>query len=232
VTSKHADSLPTAGGLPAARLRLIRLSVAAALAFLAGFVTFLLVAWNDAGTPGLADYLSELGAPNTPGAGPYRLAVLCVAAAAALVALAWRLRAPALSAAAYLALGAAMFVLSAAVPCAAGCPIPIRDGLSTLPNFVHFSVSGLAFALAIGAMLSAGSAGVEPRLRWVSSAAARAAVVLYGILAGLMFVFGHGLANGLAERALAVVCLTWLAWAAVRLCRQSLVSEAFGQPPP
>lgn len=199
-------------------LRSIRLAVTAGLAFLAGFVTLLLLAWSAAGSPGLGDYLSELGAPGAPGAGPYRLAVLCVAVATALIALAWRLRLPGVGAAAYLALSSAMFVVSAAVPCAAGCPIPIRDGFSTLPNFVHFSVSGLAFALAIGAMLAVGSADVEPRLRRLSSLAARAAVVVYGILAGLMFVFGHGLANGLVERTLAVVCLAWLAWAAVRLC--------------
>jgi hypothetical protein len=219
VTSKQQDPVPTAGASPA-NFAVIRVSVAIALAFLAGFVAFLLLAWSDAGTPGLAEYLSEMGATGAPGAGPYRLAVICVAVAAALVALAWRLRAPGVGAAAYLALGSAMFVVSAAVPCASGCPIPIRDGVSTLPNFVHFSVSGLAFALAIGAMLMVSAADVEPRLRRISSAAARTAMVLYGILAALMLVFGRGLANGLVERSLAVVCLAWVAWAAVRICHR------------
>lgn len=206
------------GVLSVTRLRLIRLAVTGGLFFLAGFVTFLLISWNDAGSPGLANYLSELGATAAPGADPYRISVLSVAAAAALVALAWRLRAPRLAAAGYLALAAASFVVSAVVPCADGCPIPVRDGFGTLPNFVHFSVSGLAFGLAIGAMVSAGGAGIEPRLRRVSSTAARTAMILYGILAGFMVVLGHGLPNGLVERSLAVVCLGWLAWAAVRLC--------------
>jgi len=206
-------------------MRAIRLFVAAALAFLAGFVTLLFIAWQRAGSPGLADYLSELGATAAPGGEPYRLAVLCVAVAAALIALAWRLRAPAVSAAGYLGLGAAMFVVSAAVPCAAGCPIPIRDGFSTLPNFVHFCASGTAFGLAIGAMAAVGSSDVDPALRRLSSAAARTAMVLFGILAGLMLAFGHGLANGLVERSLVVVCLAWLVWVAVRLCRRPVVAE-------
>lgn len=195
--------------------------MAAVLALLVGFVVLLLVGWNAAGSPGLGDYLSEFGAAGAPSAGSYRSAVLCVAGAAGLSALAWRLRAPGVAAAGYLAASGAMFVLSAGVPCSSGCPIPIRDGLTTLPNFVHFMVSALAFALAIGAMMAAGSAAGDPRLRHLSSVAARAAVVLYGVLSTLMLLFGHGLANGLIEKALAVLCLTWLAWAAVRLARSA-----------
>ncbi len=217
----------TAGAPTAARLRAIRLVVAGALAFLAGFVVLLLVAWDRSGSPGLADYLSEMGATGQFGAGAYRLAVLCVAAAAGLVALAWRLRAPAVSAAGYLALSAAMFVASATVPCAAGCPIPIRDGLSTLPNFVHFSVSAFAFALAVAAMLAVASADVDPTLARVSGIAARASMVLYGVLSGLMLVFGHALANGLVERVFAALCLGWLAWGAVRLCQRSPAWPAY-----
>lgn len=217
-----------AGASSAGRLRAIRASVATGLAFLAGFVALLLLAWRRAGSPGLGDYLSELGATGQPGAGPYRLAVLSVAVAAALVALAWRLRAPRVAAGGYLALSAAMFVVSASVPCAAGCPIPVRDGLSTLPNFVHFSVSAAAFGLAIAAMLAVGWADVDPALRRLSAAAARAAMVLYGIVSGLMLVFGHGLANGLVEKALAVLCLAWLAWAAVRLCQRPAAESPYG----
>lgn len=220
MTSTHSRSAWTGGGPSVARLLVIRLSVATALAFLVGFVALLLLAWRRAGSPDLGEYLSQLGATGQPGAATYRLAVLCVAAAAALAALAWRLRAPQVSAAGFLILGAAMFVASAAVPCAAGCPIPIRDGLSTLPNFVHFAVSGAAFAFAVGAMVGVGAADVDPTLRRASAAAARAAMVLYGVLAALMLVFGHGLVNGLVERCLAVLCLAWLAWGSVRLCQR------------
>ncbi len=220
MTSRRASESWSAKAPSAARFRQIRLVVTLALAFLTAFLALLLLAWRRAGSPGIDVYLSQLGASGQPGAGPYRLAVLCVGGATALVAVAWRLRAPAVGAAGFLGLSAAMFVVSASVPCAPGCPIPVRDGLSTLPNLVHFSVSGAAFALAVAAMSSVGAADVDPALRRRSDLAARIAMVLYGVLAALMLAFGHGLANGIVERFLAVLSLAWLTMAALALCRR------------
>lgn len=193
--------------------------LAGGLTSLVGFAALLVLAWRRAGSPGLDGYLSQLGASAQPGAGAYRLAVLCIAGAAALVGLAWRLQLPGLGVAGMLWVCSGLFVISAAVPCAAGCPIPLHDGIGTLPNFVHFAVSGGAFAAAIAAMVLAGRAPSDRLLGQVSTAAARAASVAFGALAVLMLVLGHGIAGGLAERMLATICLGWLVAGALRLCR-------------
>ncbi len=205
------------------RIGLTRLVVAAALAFLGGFAILLVLAWLRAGSPGLAGYLSQLGATGEPGAGLYRLAVLCVAGAAASMALAWRLRSPGLGAAGLLAGSAVSFVVSAGVPCAPGCPIPIRDGLTTLTNFVHFSVSGAAFALAVGAMTSVAAYYRDPVLRRMSAVASRLATILYGILSALVLLIGHSVVNGAVERLLAAVAVGWLVASGLRLCHRRVV---------
>jgi len=199
------------------RIGLTRLVVTVALGFLAAFGVLLALAWRRAGSPGVAGYLSQLGATGQPGAGLYRLAILCVAAATALTALAWWLRSPGLDAAALLAVSAVLFTVSATVPCARGCPIPVRDGWTTAANVVHFSVSAGAFGLAVGAMTSIGAAYRDPWLRRVSAAAARVATLLYTLLSGLVLVLGHAVINGLVERLLAVVAIGWLMACGVRL---------------
>jgi len=200
-----------------------RVAVAGGLSCLVGFGALLVLAWRRAGSPGLDGYLSQLGGPGQPGAATYRLAVLCIAGAAALVGLAWRLQRPGLGVAGMLWGCSGLFVISAAVPCAAGCPIPLHDGLGTPANFVHFAVSGGAFAAAVAAMVLAGRAPGDRVLRRLSTAAARTASVVFGALAVLMLVFGHGIAGGVAERVLATVCLGWLVAGAVRLCRRPRV---------
>ncbi len=198
-----------------------RIVVAAALGFLGGFVALLVLAWRQAGSAGLGEFLSELGATGHPGSGTYRLAVLCVAGGVAFVAVACWLGRPPVAAAGYLAISAGLFTVSAAVPCADGCPIPVREGLSTLPNFVHFSGSAAAFGLAVFAMTAIAQAHRDPVLRRLSTTAARVATVLFSALSISLLVFGHARVNGLIERLLAGVCLGWLVVCALRLCRRS-----------
>lgn len=199
------------------RIGLTRIVVCAALGFLGAFAALLALAWHRAGSPGLTGYLSQLGASGQAGAGAYRLAVICVAAAAALMGLAWRLRSPGLDAAGLLALSAVMFTVSATVPCAPGCPIPVRDGLTTAVNMVHFSASAGAFGLAVGAMTSVGAQYRDPVLRRVSATAARVTTVLYAVLSGLVLALGHSVVNGVVERLLALVAIGWLVACALRL---------------
>jgi len=199
------------------RIGLTRVAVTAALGFLAGFVILLVLAWDRAGSPGLGGYLSQLGATGADSAGIYRLAVLCVAAAVALMALAWWLRSPGLDAGGLLALSAVMFTMSAAVPCAEGCPIPVRDGWTTVANVVHFSASAGAFGMAIGAMTSAGAGYRDPWLRRVSATIARVTALLYGLLSSLVLILGHSVINGVVERLLAGVAIAWLVVSGLRL---------------
>ncbi|MEP6696617.1 MAG: DUF998 domain-containing protein [Pseudonocardiales bacterium] len=205
------------------RIGLTRVVVCAALACIGGFAGLLALAWRRAGSPGLAGYLSQLGASGEPSAGLYTLAVLCVAAAAALLGLAWRLRSPGLDAAGLLVLSAMMFTVSAMVPCAAGCPIPVRDGWTTAANVVHFSTSAGAFGLAISAMFSVGAHYRDPVLCRASAAVAKVATGLYGVLSTLVLVLGHSVINGLVERVLALVSIGWLVTCAVRLGHRRVV---------
>lgn len=212
--------------MPRSRLGTIgltRLLVAVAIGSLVGFTVLLWLAWRRAGSPGLAGYLSQLGATGEASAGFYRLAVLCVAGAAAAMSAAWRLRSPGLEAAGLLALSAVLFVVSAAVPCAPGCPIPIRDGLTTPANFVHFGVSAAALALAVGAMTSVGCYYRDPVLRQISAGAARVATILYGVLSALVLLVGHSVVNGTVERLLALVAVGWLVASGLRLGHRRVV---------
>jgi hypothetical protein len=205
------------------RIGLTRVVVTVALGFLAGFCVLLALAWHRSGSPGLAGYLSQLGAAGQPGAGLYRLSVLCVAAGAAMMALAWRLRSPQLDAAGLLALSAALFVVSAGVPCAQGCPIPVRDGFTTAANVAHFSASAGAFGAAVGAMTSVGAQYRDPVLRRLSAVAARVATLLYAVMSGLVLILGHSVVNGVVERLLALVALIWLVACALRLGHRRVV---------
>ncbi|MDP9240077.1 MAG: DUF998 domain-containing protein [Actinomycetota bacterium] len=205
------------------RIGLTRLVVAAALGFLGGFAILIGLAWRRAGSPGLAGYLSQLGATGAASAGLYRLAVLCVAAAAALMALAWWLRSPGLDAAGLLALSAVLFAVSATVPCAQGCPIPVRDGLTTAANVVHFAASAGAFGVALGAMGSVGAGYRDPWLRRVSATTARVATLLYAVLSTLVLIVGHSVINGVVERLLALVATGWLVTCALRLGHRRVV---------
>jgi hypothetical protein len=207
------------------KIGLTRLVLSAALAFLAGFGVLLALAWRRAGAPGFGDFLSQLGADGQPSAGYYRLAVFCVAGAAAMMALAWRLRSPGLNAAGLLALAAVCFVVSAGVPCAEGCPIPVRDGYTTAANVVHFSVSAGAFGAAVGAMASVGSYYRDPVLRRLSAVTARVATLLYGALSVLLLTAGHVPVNGILERLLALVALGWLVACALRLGHRRVVGQ-------
>jgi hypothetical protein len=156
---------------------------------------------------GLADYVSEAGVRSAPHASAYRIGILVLAAALALLAAA--LLPVARLAAAALASAAAFTVASGSVTCSDGCPLPPFER-ATGADLVHGGASILAVAVCVGTMLLlAGGAGpaVLTRPARVALAAAGPLSVSVGLA---MLVAGHGAATGVLERALLLVIAGWL----------------------
>lgn len=147
-------------------------------------------------------YLSELSGPL------YVAGVLLAALAAVLLAGAYALRRRFPSA---LALGFAALALvgSAAVPCTAGCPLPLADGIVPLQDAFHAFVSVFAFfAFAAAAALDE---------RWVISTLLFVGI---GVLFGwAVLIRSHDVVPAIAERFAAVVVVVWAVTAAIRLLR-------------
>jgi hypothetical protein len=148
--------------------------------------------------------LSELGASASPGHGWYRLGLAAGAIGTLSVAGALSPR----PGAALLFAAGALIGVATAVPCTAGCPLPVLDGMPPAQDVVHFLGAGAAFACWPAATWACARTG--PLRRW-SSRATVALLVLLALLGPLTAADRSSPLVGLSQRALALVALTWLA---------------------
>jgi hypothetical protein len=157
--------------------------------------------------PGITGYVSESGVPGAPHALLYRITLLLLALAAAAAALALR----PVAALAALALGLAVpcLLVSGAVPCSKGCPLPPYQD-ATPGDLVHAGASIAATGLCVLAVLAAATWCADGWVR-VASRIAVALTVPAGtaMLAGLLL-SGHGVLTGVLERVLLAGCLGWV----------------------
>ncbi|MEU5720486.1 DUF998 domain-containing protein [Micromonospora sp. NPDC047738] len=157
--------------------------------------------------PGLTGYVSEAGVTDSGYAGAYRIGIFALAAALLLLAAALP---PALrSAAVLLAAGGTCTVLSGAVTCSAGCPLPPFEA-ATMADLVHGGASVAATAAVVFAMLALVLAPAAGRpLRRIAGAGAALALPLSGAIALAMLVVGRGELVGVLERLLLAVAAAW-----------------------
>ncbi|MFG2108058.1 DUF998 domain-containing protein [Micromonospora chersina] len=156
---------------------------------------------------GLTGYVSEAGVTDSGYAGAYRIGVFALAAALLLLAAALP---PALrTAAALLVAGAAGTVLSGAVTCSTGCPLPPFEA-ATVADLVHGGASIAATAAVVFAMLALVLAPAAGRaLRRVAAVGAALALPLSGAVGLAMLLAGRGGLVGVLERLLLAVAAGW-----------------------
>jgi hypothetical protein len=152
-------------------------------------------------------YVSEAGVEGAPHASLYRAGIWLVAAAfALLVAPAW---ATARLASAAFALAAPATVVSGAVACSPGCPLPPFDR-PTGADLLHAGASIAALLLCGWVMLVYALRPVDSPLRRAGRAGVALAGPLLGLAAfGLVFV-GQGTFTGSVERAALLATSVWL----------------------
>ena len=157
--------------------------------------------------PGLTGYVSETGITDSGYAGAYRIGVFALGAALLLLAAALS---PALeTAAALLAVGGAGTVLSGAVTCSAGCPLPPFEA-ATVADLVHGGASVAATAAVVFAMLALVAAPAAGRLlRRIAGVGAALALPLSAAIGLAMLTVGRGSVVGVLERLLLLVAAGW-----------------------
>ncbi|MBK4349093.1 DUF998 domain-containing protein [Lacisediminihabitans changchengi] len=143
---------------PKSRRRASYFELAATVLGILAVVAALLTIWRARLSIDHDVYVSELGAPDLPTAGDFRVALLLIVVGAALIAFAARsLRSrgrlltawiPAVS----LWAAAGGFLVASQVTCTAGCPVPYGPDF-TWQDFIHTTVAVLAFAAACWGML-------------------------------------------------------------------------------
>ncbi|MEV0809757.1 DUF998 domain-containing protein [Micromonospora sp. NPDC050200] len=157
--------------------------------------------------PGLTGYVSEAGIADSGYAPTYRIGVFALAAA--LLLLATALPAGLRIAAALLATGALFTLLSGAVTCSAGCPLPPFER-PTVADLVHGGASIAAMVSTVLAMLVIAVSGHgPPGLRRVARLGVAVALPLAGSIALAMLAVGRGSLVGGLERVLLAVAAGW-----------------------
>lgn len=162
-------------------------------------------------------YVSELGAVGTPTAGPFEVALLCIAIGGIAIALAagharaqvrmlgrWL---PAVT----IGFAGMCFAVASQVTCTATCPVPLVDPRSTVQDLAHTTFAVLGFAAACYAMLQVAFSRRRPRVARFSLVCCIAVGVISGAggLLALVHVavdFGSWL-----EFAGMTVAIAWLA---------------------
>ncbi|GAA4562356.1 hypothetical protein GCM10023176_03410 [Micromonospora coerulea] len=157
--------------------------------------------------PGPTGYVSEAGVADSPYAPAYRIGIFAVAAALLLLAVALP---PALRvAAALLAAGSVLTLLSGAVTCSAGCPLPPFE-TATAADLVHGGASIAATAAVVFAMLALlVSPAAVPGLRRIAGLGAALALPLSAAIGLAMLTVGRGGLVGVLERLLLAVAAGW-----------------------
>lgn len=157
--------------------------------------------------PGLTGYVSEAGIADSGYAPTYRIGVFALSAALLLLAVA--LAAAARPAAVLLAAGSFCTMLSGAVTCSDGCPLPPFERATTA-DLVHGGASVVAVASVVFAMLAVvlcSAAG--PLLRRVAAVGALVALPLAAAVGLAMLVVGRGATVGVLERLLLAEIVGW-----------------------
>ncbi|MFG2008242.1 DUF998 domain-containing protein [Micromonospora sp. NPDC048868] len=157
--------------------------------------------------PGLTGYVSEAGVTDSAYAPAYRIGVFALAAGLLLLAAALS---PVLRAAAgLLAAGSVFALVSGAVTCSAGCPLPPFERATTA-DLVHGAASILAVAAVVLAMLAVMLTRAAPSaLRRLAAVALAAALPLAGATAVAMLFVGRGGLIAVLERLLLLVAVLW-----------------------
>ncbi|HEY0700509.1 MAG TPA: DUF998 domain-containing protein [Micromonospora sp.] len=185
-----------------------------ALGTLAGAVAVTVAVVAGPG-PGLTGYVSEAGIAGSRYATTYRWGILALAAGLLLLALALPrvLRYPA----GLLGVAAVSTVVSGAVTCSAGCPLPPFEA-TTVADLVHGAASIAAAAACVFAMfLLTVSAHTPPALRRVSATATAVALPLALSVAVGMVTVGRGSLVGGLERLFLADAVLWVATGSVTL---------------
>jgi hypothetical membrane protein len=196
-----------------------RLTGAAAVATSASAVLLTVAALRTPGF-GWSGYLSALGVPGEALRGAYTAAIVGAAIGVGLLAAALRaLRTPAT----LLAVAALCLLGSAAVPCTAGCPLPIADGFPWdgvvgWTDTGHAAVSAGAFVAVAVAMAVLASGCADRMVRRMSVVAAPVLGADVVVQAGwAVLIRSHGPVTGTTERLAVAVALLWVIAAACRL---------------
>ncbi|MFY1574983.1 DUF998 domain-containing protein [Verrucosispora sp. WMMD703] len=201
---------------PATVRRSVRRGAAlvAALCALAGAAAVTLAVVAGPG-PGLTGYVSEAGVVDSDYAWTYRFGVFALAGALLLLAVALRVGArhcgdPALRVAVTLLVAASLCtVLSGAVTCSAGCPLPPFER-ATVADLVHGAASVAATAAVVFAMLAVAFSPVaRRRLRRTGVVAAVVSLPLAGAVGLAMLLVGRSPLVGVLERLLLTVAVGW-----------------------
>ncbi|MFD1323777.1 DUF998 domain-containing protein [Micromonospora sonneratiae] len=176
----------------------------------AGAVTVAVVAGPG---PGLTGYVSEAGIATSAYASTFQLGMFSLAAALFLFATALP---PTLRpAAALLALSGLSTVLSGAVTCTDGCPLPPFERATTA-DLVHGGAAIAAVAASVFAMLVIVVSPRAPRsLRRLSVLAAAFALPLSATVGIAILTLGRGRVVGVVERLLLANVMLWVLTAAV-----------------
>ncbi|MGC4895747.1 DUF998 domain-containing protein [Micromonospora sp. DT31] len=184
-----------------------RIAAAAAAVCLSAGVTAVTVAVVAGPGPGLTGYVSEAGITDSGYAGAYRMGIFALAAALLLLAGALP---PGLRAASrLLAAGCAATVLSGAVTCSAGCPLPPFEA-TTVADLVHGGASIAATGAVVLAMVVVLlSPAADGALRRVAAGGATLALPLSGAVAFALLLVGRGTLLGVLERLLLAVAVGW-----------------------
>jgi Protein of unknown function (DUF998) len=187
-------------------------AIASAVCTVAGTAAVLVAVVAGPG-PGLTGYVSEAGVAASPYAWAYRLGIFGLAAA--LLLLAAVLPAALRLAAVLLAASGACTVLSGAVSCTDGCPLPPFEQ-TTVADLVHGGASIAGVAGAVFAMLALAASRAAPRpLRRLSATAATVALPLSGAAGLALLAVGRGTVVALVERLLLADVALWMLTAAV-----------------
>ncbi|MBQ1028024.1 DUF998 domain-containing protein [Micromonospora sp. C95] len=201
---------------PATVRRSVRRGAAlvAALCALAGAAAVTLAVVAGPG-PGLTGYVSEAGVVDSDYAWTYRIGVFALAGALLLLAVALRVGArhygdPALRVAVTLLVVASLCtVLSGAVTCSAGCPLPPFER-ATVADLVHGAASVAATVAVVFAMLAVAFSPVaRRRLRRTGVVAATVSLPLAGAVGLAMLLVGRSPLVGVLERLLLTVAVGW-----------------------
>ncbi|MEU9506518.1 DUF998 domain-containing protein [Micromonospora sp. NPDC048170] len=157
--------------------------------------------------PGLTGYVSEAGVTDSAYAPAYRIGVFALAVGVLLLAAALP---PVLrAAAALLGAGSVFALVSGAVACSAGCPLPPFERATTA-DLVHGGASILAVAAVVLAMLATTFTLAAPSaLRRLAAVAVVVALPLAGATAVALVTVGRGSLIAVLERLLLLVAVLW-----------------------
>ncbi|MEW2440252.1 DUF998 domain-containing protein [Micromonospora marina] len=184
-----------------------RIAAAFAAVCLTAGVSAVTVAVVAGPGPGLTGYVSEAGVTDSGYAGAYRTGIFSVAAS--LLLLAGALPPGLRAAAGLLGAGAVATVLSGAVACSEGCPLPPFEA-TTVADLVHGGASIAATAAVVLAMLVLlFSPAADRGLRRITAIGAALALPVAAVVAAALLLVGRSTLLGVSERVLLAVVATW-----------------------